>query len=106
MIASYLTPGIQVSVHHWIKICNLHLPRLHSAGVGEDGGGAIHEVSSHNLMILTIYHGLIFTSKETPMMIYLNTHAALEQLRQKAEKDETNKMRGPICMLVTTNPTQ
>ena len=34
------------------------------------------------------------------MMIYLNTHAALEQLRQKAEKDETNKMRGPICMLV------
>ena len=42
-----------------------------------------------------------YTSKETPMMIYLNTHAALEQLRQKAEKDETNKMRGPICMLVT-----
>ena len=34
------------------------------------------------------------------MMIYLNTHAALEQLRQKAEKDETNKARGPICMLV------
>ena len=47
-----------------------------------------------------------YCSKETPMMIYLNTHAALEQLRQKAEKDETNKMRGPICMLVTTNLTQ
>ena len=31
------------------------------------------------------------------MMIYLNTHAALEQLRIKAEKDNT---RGPICMLV------
>ena len=42
-----------------------------------------------------------YTSKETPMMIYLNTHAALEQLRQKAEKDGTEKARGPICMLVT-----
>ena len=38
-----------------------------------------------------------YTSQETPMMIYLNTHAALEQLRIKAEKDNT---RGPICMLV------
>ena len=36
-------------------------------------------------------------SKETPMMMYLNTHAALEQLRLKAEKDSA---RGPICMLV------
>ena len=64
-------------------------------------------------MISSNYYHLIltikvepYTSKETPMMIYLNTHAALEQLRQKAEKDETNKMRGPICMLVTTNPPQ
>ena len=31
------------------------------------------------------------------MMMYLNTHAALEQLRLKAEKDSA---RGPICMLV------
>jgi len=38
-----------------------------------------------------------YTSKETPMMMYLNTHAALEQLRIKAEKDNN---RGPICMLV------
>ena len=38
-----------------------------------------------------------YTSQETPMIIYLNTHAALEQLRIKAEKDNT---RGPICMLV------
>jgi polyribonucleotide 5'-hydroxyl-kinase len=38
-----------------------------------------------------------YTSKETPMLMYLNTHAALEQLRQKAEKEGT---RGPICMLV------
>ena len=41
-----------------------------------------------------------YTSQETPMMIYLNTHAALEQLRLKAEKDNT---RGPICMLVSNN---
>merc|ERR1719397_1846021 len=27
-----------------------------------------------------------YTSKETPMLMYLNTHAALEQLRQKAEE--------------------
>ena len=38
-----------------------------------------------------------YTSKETPMLMYLNTHAALEQLRQKAEKENS---RGPICMLV------
>ena len=38
-----------------------------------------------------------YTSKETPMLMYLNTHAALEQLRQKAEKETS---RGPICMLV------
>ena len=41
---------------------------------------------------------MISISKETPMMMYLNTHAALEQLRIKAEKDNN---RGPICMLVT-----
>ena len=51
-----------------------------------------------------------YTSKETPMMIYLNTHAALEQLRIKAEKAEAEKTekddgntRGPICMVVS-NP--
>ena len=38
-----------------------------------------------------------FTSKETPMMIYLNTHAALEQLRLKAEEENVS---APICMLV------
>jgi len=41
-----------------------------------------------------------YTSKETPMLLYLNTHAALEQLRQKAEKESS---RGPICMLVGPN---
>ena len=39
-----------------------------------------------------------YTSKETPMLMYLNTHAALEQLRQKAESEPG--LRGPIVMLV------
>ena len=39
-----------------------------------------------------------YTSTETPMLIYLNTHAALEQLRTKAEDDSA---RGPICMIVS-----
>ena len=39
-----------------------------------------------------------YTSTETPMLIYLNTHAALEQLRTKAEEDNA---RGPICMVVS-----
>jgi len=38
-----------------------------------------------------------YTSKETPMIIYLNTHAALEQMRIKAEQEGT---RGPITLLV------
>jgi len=38
-----------------------------------------------------------YSSKETPMIIYLNTHAALEQLRIKAEQDGS---RGPITLVV------
>ena len=33
-----------------------------------------------------------YISKETPMVIYINTHAAIEQMREKAEKEVT---RGP-----------
>ena len=33
-----------------------------------------------------------YISKETPMVIYINTHAAVEQMREKAEKEVT---RGP-----------
>ena len=68
-------------------------------------------------MISSNYYHLIltmkvepYTSKETPMMIYLNTHAALEQLRIKAEKAEAEKTekdngstRGPICMVVSNS---
>ncbi|KAL1115892.1 hypothetical protein AAG570_006181 [Ranatra chinensis] len=40
-----------------------------------------------------------YIARETPMMFYLNCHACLEQLRQKAETDEEVK-RGPITMVV------
>ena len=33
-----------------------------------------------------------YIAKDTPMTMYVNTHAALEQMRQKAEEDFT---RGP-----------
>lgn len=36
-------------------------------------------------------------SKDTPMLLYLNTHAALEQMRKQAERDNE---RGPrVCFL-------
>ncbi|XP_072038942.1 polyribonucleotide 5'-hydroxyl-kinase Clp1-like [Amphiura filiformis] len=38
-----------------------------------------------------------YVSKETPMITYLNTHAALEQMRQQAESEGT---RGPRVMVV------
>ncbi|XP_071504776.1 polyribonucleotide 5'-hydroxyl-kinase Clp1-like [Diadema antillarum] len=38
-----------------------------------------------------------YVSKETPMVMYLNTHAALEQMRQQAELEAT---RGPKVMVV------
>ncbi|GMS89274.1 hypothetical protein PENTCL1PPCAC_11449, partial [Pristionchus entomophagus] len=39
-----------------------------------------------------------YTSDQTPMVIYLNTHAALEQIRKQAESDPSH--RGPRIMLV------
>nr|CAG4640225.1 EOG090X0A5X [Daphnia pulex]SVE85019.1 EOG090X0A5X [Daphnia pulex] len=39
-----------------------------------------------------------YVARETPMIIYLNTHAGLEQIRKKADADETK--RGPIAMIV------
>jgi len=38
-----------------------------------------------------------YTSTETPMVTYVNTHAALEQMRVKAESDDT---RGPRMLVV------
>uniref|UniRef100_T1GC14 Protein CLP1 homolog n=1 Tax=Megaselia scalaris TaxID=36166 RepID=T1GC14_MEGSC len=40
---------------------------------------------------------VIYISRETPMIQYLNCHAALEQMREKAEEDDT---LGPIAMVV------
>lgn len=37
-----------------------------------------------------------YVAKHTPMVIYLNTHAALEQMRQQADRDNS---RGPRIML-------
>lgn len=44
-------------------------------------------------------HGACDTNvaAETPMIMYLNTHAALEQLRRKADTDQS---RGPVVMVV------
>lgn len=38
-----------------------------------------------------------YIAKQTPMVIYLNTHAALEQMRMQCERDNT---RGPRVMIV------
>ncbi|XP_055382649.1 protein CLP1 homolog [Condylostylus longicornis] len=53
------------------------------------------------------YHGCVvklkgkpdvnYISKETPMVSYLNCHAALEQLRQSADENDS---RGPVVMIV------
>lgn len=40
---------------------------------------------------------VIYISRETPMIQYLNCHAALEQMREKAEEDD---LLGPIAMIV------
>lgn len=37
-----------------------------------------------------------YVAKETPMVFYANIHAALEQMRQKAEKDNT---KGPVVLV-------
>jgi len=38
-----------------------------------------------------------YIAKETPMLMYINTHAALEQMREQADKEDT---RGPRLMIV------
>ncbi|NWJ00280.1 CLP1 kinase, partial [Crypturellus undulatus] len=38
-----------------------------------------------------------YVSKDTPMLLYLNTHTALEQMRRQAERDDE---RGPRVMVV------
>uniref|UniRef100_A0A2C9K704 Protein CLP1 homolog n=2 Tax=Biomphalaria glabrata TaxID=6526 RepID=A0A2C9K704_BIOGL len=63
-------------------------------------------VSGSKIAIFT-WHGCVlqlrgktevaYMSKETPMTVYVNTHAALEQMREKAELENT---RGPRILVV------
>uniref|UniRef100_A0A1I8AXI1 Protein CLP1 homolog n=1 Tax=Steinernema glaseri TaxID=37863 RepID=A0A1I8AXI1_9BILA len=66
-------PGMRVAVFSWT--------------------GATIEISgeAHNAYIAENNH---------PMILYLNTHAGLEQTRRKALADKTGKTRGPRTMLV------
>ena len=50
-----------------------------------------------NLMYLTGKTEAVYVAKETPMTMYLNTHAALEQMRQRATTEEA---RGPRVYLM------
>ncbi len=38
-----------------------------------------------------------YVAKDTPMLMYLNIHAALEQMRQKADEEDS---RGPRVWLI------
>lgn len=49
------------------------------------------------LLVLKGNPDVCYVAKETPLVQYLNTHGALEQMRTSAEKNNT---RGPIVMLV------
>jgi len=40
-----------------------------------------------------------YTAKETPMVMYMNAHVALEQLRQKAETDVGRGPRVSIALI-------
>lgn len=47
---------------------------------------------------VSLLHQVAYVSKDTPMLLYLNTHAALEQMRRQAERDNE---RGPRVGLNT-----
>jgi hypothetical protein len=55
-------------------------------------GSRICFIDFFNKAYLTGRTEVAYISKETPMVVYLNAHVALEQMREKSEKDET---RGP-----------
>ena len=57
---------------------------------------------SLTVVYLTGKTDVAYVAKETPMTMYLNTHTAAEQMRIKAEKDNS---RGPrvnviFCVLI------
>jgi len=49
------------------------------------------------IIVMTGTTEVAYTVKETPMIIYVNIHAALEQMRQKAEEQDTRGPRMMIC---------
>lgn len=48
--------------------------------------------SQHLTIAVSCCFQVAYISRDTPMLLYLNTHAALEQMRQQAERDNE---RGP-----------
>ncbi|XP_060553316.1 polyribonucleotide 5'-hydroxyl-kinase Clp1-like [Ruditapes philippinarum] len=63
-----------------------------------NAGSKVAVFSWHSCQIkLTGRTEVAYISKETPMVVYLNAHVALEQMREKSEKDET---RGPRLLVV------
>ncbi|XP_006012987.1 polyribonucleotide 5'-hydroxyl-kinase Clp1 [Latimeria chalumnae] len=63
-----------------------------------DGGSKVAVFTWHGCAVqLTGRTEVVYVSKETPMILYLNAHAALEQMRRQAEREDD---RGPRVMLV------
>ncbi|XP_025096265.1 polyribonucleotide 5'-hydroxyl-kinase Clp1-like [Pomacea canaliculata] len=81
-------------------------------GMGEVFGSELAKNKTYNFLpgskvAVFSFHGCVikirgktevaYISKETPMTMYLNTHAAMEQMRQKADMEGT---RGPRVLVV------
>ncbi|KAL8576254.1 hypothetical protein ACOMHN_006177 [Nucella lapillus] len=58
---------------------------------------AVYTFHGCTIKISFIFTEVAYISKETPMVMYLNTHEAFEQLRQKADLEGT---RGPRVLVV------
>ncbi|XP_072354132.1 polyribonucleotide 5'-hydroxyl-kinase Clp1 [Scyliorhinus torazame] len=63
-----------------------------------DGGSKVAVFTWHGCSVqLRGRTEVAYVSRETPMLLYLNCHAALEQMRQQAEREDE---RGPRVMVV------
>lgn len=63
-----------------------------------DAGAKVAVFTWHGCSVqLTGRTEVAYISKETPMLLYLNTHTALEQMRWQAEREDE---RGPRVMVV------
>uniref|UniRef100_A0A8C5X233 Cleavage factor polyribonucleotide kinase subunit 1 n=1 Tax=Malurus cyaneus samueli TaxID=2593467 RepID=A0A8C5X233_9PASS len=58
-------------------------------------GGRVHVARLHRAAQRP--HRVAYVSRDTPMLLYLNTHTALEQMRRQAEREDE---RGPRVMVV------